>query len=138
MKRSDMADKIFKADFSVTDVNDELGLVFGWGMITGLNGEDYYDTDNQHISSDMMLKSTTGFMQSLRISNDSHTESDIGQVIHSFPLSKEIADSMGITSNINGWMVAVNPTPEIIGKFKSGEYKGFSIEGKCEWEDIGE
>ncbi len=127
---------MFKSDISVTNVDDELGLVFGWGMITGLNGEDYYDTDNQHISSDMMLKATTGFMQSERVSNDSHTTSDIGQVIHSFPLSKEIAESMGVVSKINGWMVAVKPSAEILEKFKSGEYTGFSVEGKGEWEDV--
>ena len=123
-------DNVFKADISVTDVNESLGIVFGWGMITDVNNEPYYDTDNLHINSNLMVKATSGFMEKSRTSNDSHTDSDIGVVIHSFPLSKEIATSMGVTSNINGWMVGVKPNKDILQKFVSGEYTGFSIEGE--------
>ncbi|MES0340722.1 MAG: XkdF-like putative serine protease domain-containing protein [Candidatus Humimicrobiaceae bacterium] len=121
---------MFKADITVTGVNESLGIVFGWGMVTDVNGSPYYDTDNLHINSDLMVKATSGFMEDSRTSNDSHTTSDIGIVVHSFPLSKEIALSMGVTSNVNGWMVGVKPNEEILQKFISGEYKGFSIEGE--------
>lgn len=133
-----MADKkknIFKADIEVTEVNESLGIVFGWGMITNINNEPYYDLDNQCFSNDLMVKATSEFMESDRISNDSHSTSDIGLVVHSFPLSKDIADSMGIFSNINGWMVGVKPTADILAKFVSGEYTGFSIEGSGQFED---
>ncbi len=66
----------------------------------------------------------------------SNTENDIGTVIHSFPVTKEIAESMGIESNISGWMVGVKPTTEILQKFLSGEYTGFSIEGEGIMEDL--
>jgi hypothetical protein len=122
-------ESVFKADISVTDVNESLGIVFGWGMVTDINDQPYYDLDNQHIPSDLMVKATSAFMETSRISNDSHTTIDIGTVVHSFPLSSEIAASMGITSMIKGWMVGVKPSPEILAKFVSGEYKGFSIEG---------
>jgi cation transport regulator ChaB len=126
---------VFKADVTVTGVNESLGIVFGWGMITDINGAPYYDTDNLHINSDLMVKATTGFMEDSRTSNDSHTASDIGMVLHSFPLSKEIALSMGVTSNVNGWMVGVKPNKEILQKFVTGEYRGFSIEGEGVIED---
>jgi len=128
-------DKLFKAECTVTDVNETLGIVFGWGMVTDINNEPYYDLDNQHIPADLMVKATSSFMESARISNDSHTPVDIGVVVHSFPLSSEIAKSMGITSSINGWMVGVKPEPDILAKFASGEYKGFSIEGSGKLED---
>ena len=126
-----MKDKkeIFKADCTVTDVNESLGIVFGWGMVTDINNEPYYDLDNQHIPSDLMVKATSAFMETARLSNDSHTPIDIGTVVHSFPLSAEIAKSMGITSNISGWMVGVKPDAPTLAKYVSGEYKGFSIEG---------
>ncbi len=120
---------IFKAEVSVTEVDQSLGIVFGWGMVTDINNEPYYDLDNQHIPSDLMVKSTSVFMETARVSNDSHTPVDIGVVVHSFPLSTEIAKSMGITSNISGWMVGVKPDADTLAKFVSGEYKGFSIEG---------
>ncbi len=124
-----MSNKLFKADVSVTDVDESLGIVFGWGMITDINNEPYYDQDNQHTPSNIMVKATSGFMENSRVSNDSHSEKDIGIVVHSFPLSNDIAKSMGVQSNINGWMVGVKPEPDILAKFVSGEYKGFSIEG---------
>ena len=126
---------IFKAECTVTEVNESLGIVFGWGMVTDINNQPYYDLDNQHIPSDLMVKATSSFMETARISNDSHTPMDIGMVVHSFPLSNEIAKSMGVTSNINGWMVGVKPEPQILAKFVSGELKGFSIEGSGELKD---
>ena len=127
-----MKNKLFKADISVTGINETLGIVFGWGMITKINGEPYYDLDNQHIPNDIMVKSTSDFMETARVSNDSHTDVEIGTVVHSFPLSNEIAKAMGISSGINGWMVGVKPNKDILAKFISGEYTGFSIEGTGE------
>lgn len=127
---------IFKADIAVTGVNESLGIVFGWGMVTDIDNEPYFDDDNQHINSSVMIKATSDFMENSRTSNDSHTENDIGTVLHSFPVTKEIAESMGIESNISGWMVGVKPTAEILQKFLSGEYTGFSIEGEGIMEDL--
>lgn len=124
-----MTEPIFKAEITVSKVDEGLGIVFGWGMVTNTNGQPYYDLDNQHVPDNVMMKSTSDYMVTARTSNDKHTPSDIGQVIHGFPLTKEVAASMGIHSNINGWMVGVKPSPEILAKFVSGEYTGFSIEG---------
>jgi hypothetical protein len=126
---------IFKAQCSVVKVDEPLGIVFGWGMITDVDGEPYYDLDNLHIDSELMMKGTSEFMETERISNDSHTENDIGIVIHSFPLTPETALAMGVFSKINGWMVGVKPDKENLEKYASGEYKGFSIEGEGIVED---
>lgn len=134
--KSDNEENLFKANCRVTDVDNKLGLVFGWGMVTEIDGQPYFDTDNQHITSDAMVKATSGFMEGQRISNDSHTSSDIGTVIHSFPLSKDIAESMGVQSRLSGWMVAVKVSDEILKKFESGEYTGFSVEGAANYHDI--
>lgn len=135
-KNPDDTDKVFKASCEVTGVDESLGIVFGWGMITKINGEDYFDLDEQHVTNQFMLKATSSFMEESRISNDMHTESDIGVVVHSFPLTDEVAKSMGIFSNINGWMVGVKPSEDILAKFVSGEYTGFSIEGSAEWINV--
>lgn len=132
MSKKNQEVSVFKADISVTGIDETLGIVFGWGMITKINNEPYYDLDNQYIPNDVMVKSTSAFMETARVSNDSHTPVDIGTVVHSFPLSNEIAKAMGISSNINGWMVGVKPDPTTLAKFVSGEYTGFSIEGTGE------
>jgi cation transport regulator len=130
LKSLDSHVDVFKASVEVTGVDESLGIVFGWGMVTEVNDQPYYDLDNQHIPDDLMVKSTSDFMVSARVSNDMHTPVDIGMVVHSFPLSKDIAVSMGVSSVIKGWMVGVKPTPAILAKFISGEYTGFSIEGE--------
>jgi len=116
-------------DFEVVKVDSKLGIVFGWGMVSKIRDEDYFDTDNQKASCHEMLKSTTAFMKGSRINNSEHTPKDEGVVIHSFPLTPDIAKAMGITSDIFGWMVGVQPEPQAFAKFESGEYTGFSIEG---------
>lgn len=122
-------------EWKVIKVDSELGLIFGFGIVCKVKEEDvhkeYYDTDNQHIPEDVMLKSTTEFMVGKRINNNDHTDNDVGTVVHSFPLTEDIAKSLGIQSDIYGWLVAVKPDAETLQKFKSGEYKGFSIEGSA-------
>lgn len=124
-----MADEKVNIDFEVVKVDAKLGLVFGWGMVSMVKSEDYFDTDNQTAPLNEMLKATTEFMKGERINNASHTDVDEGTVIHSFPLTPDIAKSMGIESDIYGWMVGVQPEPAALKKFESGEYTGFSIEG---------
>lgn len=119
----------------VLKVDSSLGIVFGWGMICKIDGEDYYDTDNQRFPETGMMKAVSEFMVSDRTNNDSHTANDVGIVVHSFPLTSEIAKSMGIVSPIHGWMVGVKPDAESLKKFASGELTGFSIEGGAAFVD---
>lgn len=124
--------KVKKAgEFQVMKVDSKLGIVFGYGMISKTDNEDYYDSDNQHIPEDIMLKSTTDFMEGYRINNNDHSNNDVGKVIHSFPLTKEIAESMGISARHHGWIVGVKPDKPTLKKFADGTYKGFSIEGSA-------
>lgn len=118
-----------KLEFEVLKVDEQLGIVFGWGMVCKVNGDDYYDTDNEHFGEQFMLKAASDFMKGARINNDSHTPNDVGTVVHSFPLTTDIAKSMGVSSLMTGWMVGVQPDSDSLAKFASGEYKGFSIEG---------
>jgi cation transport regulator len=130
------AENIFKAQCEVTGVDGQLGIVFGWGMVTDIDGQPYYDLDDLHINSEVMVKATSQFMEGQRTSNDMHTSRDVGIVVHSFPLSQDIAKAMGVSSRISGWMVGVKPSKDLLEKFISGEYTGFSIEGEGELIDI--
>lgn len=126
----------------VFKVDDALGIVFGFGLICSKveNGQvvKFYDSDNQYISEQTMLKATAEFMESERINNNDHTPgdtADVGVVVFSFPLTQDIAKSMGIQSDFYGWMVGVKPDAETLTKFQTGEYTGFSIEGGCTYVD---
>ena len=113
----------------ILKVDDELGLVFGWGIICKINGVEYFDVQDDSIPEDAMLEAVTDFAKTARMAGDMHEFED-GTVVHEFPLTTDIAKAFDITCPNTGWMVAVEPSPEVLAKFKSGEYTGFSIGGE--------
>ena len=123
--------KVQKAE--VFKVDEALGLVFGWGIICTEKGEDYFDTQGDHIPEDVMVTSTSDFMENARIAKDMHQGDQHGTIVHSFPLTKEIASAMGIETEKTGWMVAMKPSAEILAKYADGTYTGFSIGGGCSY-----
>jgi Putative phage serine protease XkdF len=129
-----IVEKSFESFFKVSGVDQNLGLVFGWGIVCKEGGEDYYDTQKNHVPEDAMVEATTDFMKSARVHGDMHVrgtgpEVPAGMVVHSFPLTTEIAKAMGIDTTKTGWMVATAPDAAMLAKFASGEYTGFSIGG---------
>jgi hypothetical protein len=129
----------------IAKVDAKLGLVFGWGIVCKVDGEEYFDTQGDHIPEAAMLKAAADFMENSRMSGDMHARDAAGEpipdggVVFSFPLTSDTAKAMGITSDRTGWMVAVKPSPEVLAKYESGEYTGFSIGGsRIRDEDVGE
>lgn len=132
--KDSLVEKSFEAFFKVAGVDEALGLVFGWGIVCKEDDADYYDSQKNHIPEHAMVVATTDFMKSARVHGDMHVrgttaEMPAGVVVHSFPLTTEIAKAMGIETKKTGWMVATAPDPAMLAKFASGEYTGFSIGG---------
>jgi len=130
MKNTTM--KEFKTYVKVQDVNESLGLVFGWGIVCKKDDDHYVDHGDDHIPQEEMLKSVLDFMENSRIVDDMHDYGNHGGVIFSMPMTEEIAKAYGIETETYGWMVGVKPTEELFEKFVSGEYTGFSIGGVLE------
>lgn len=123
----------------VAKVDDKLGLVFGWAIICKINGEDYYDLNvdrhtgervPEHIPENAMLKASAEFMASDRVGNEMHKGPNSGTYLFAFPLTTDIAKAMGIETEKTGLMIAYKPTEEVLKKYQSGQYTGFSIEGR--------
>lgn len=130
--------RVIKADM----VNTELGLVMGWAIVCKEDGEDYYDLNidwegdyagqrvPEHIPESTMLKGALDFaLQPVRPGNEMHAGPETGSFPFVWPMTAEIAKAMGITCKRSGLMVGYYPAPEVLAKFKSGAYTGFSIEG---------
>jgi len=132
--------KPYLATTKVLKVDEGLGLVFGWGMIcTDADGQ-YLDADDEGVSTTEMLKAVTDFSaQAVSPTDDAHDEVPDGTVVFSFPLTKEIAEQFDIDCPVEGWMVAVRPSPEVLKKFADGTYTGFSVGGSVgAWDPYGE
>ncbi len=115
----------------VCKVDESLGLVFGWGIVCTEKGEDHFDLQGDHVPESVMVSSTSDFMENSRVAKDMHTGDAHGAIVHSFPLTADIAKAMGITTEKTGWMVAMKPSAEILKKYADGDYTGFSIGGEC-------
>lgn len=128
--RSDiMCAKDFTSECKFLKVDDSLGLVFGWAIVCKQNGQDYYDTQEDHIPEDSMLRAAADFMSNSRISKDMHQGEQTGDVVFAFPMTSEIADSLGINTQQTGLLVAIKPSQEIYKQFVDGTRTGFSIGG---------
>lgn len=140
---SDVSNLLKERDqFKVAKVDESLGLVFGFGIICKMDGQDYYDWNvdhagphkgklvPEHITEAAMLKSATWFAMGERPGNVQHEGPDVGTYPFVFPLTEDIAKAMGITEyKKSGLMVAYKPPKDVLAKFLDGSLTGFSIEG---------
>jgi len=117
---------------TVLKVDDEQGLVYGWAYVSTEDGKLLVDTQGDSIEPIEMEKMATDFMLNSRDAKVMHKGDNVGQFVHSFPLTNDIMKAFDIYSDREGWLVAMKPdNPEIMKAYKSGKYTGFSIGGKA-------
>lgn len=111
---------------------DEERLAFGWAYVSTVNGEISLDHSGEFIRPEQIAKAATNFMLSLRTAKSMHTGEKIGEVVHSMPLTNDIAKALGIQSDREGWCVAVKVYDDQVWQdVKSGKLAAFSIGGRA-------
>lgn len=121
----------------VAKVDTDLGLVFGYAIICTQHDVEYFDTQGDHIPEDAMLHATMEYMMGDRPALDMHDGEPVGKVVYGLPVTKDIAASLGLSTDRTGFVVGMKPNPAMLAKFKSGEFSGFSIGGRrVEDEDV--
>jgi len=126
------AGESFGMSIEICKVDKALGLVIGWGIVCKKDDKDYFDTQGDHIPENAMIEASVDFMLNSRMAKDMHqTDGALpGSIVFAFPMTSDIAKAYGITTATTGLMIAMKPdSPEIMQKFASGEYTGFSIGG---------
>lgn len=120
-----------KRTFEVAKVDAELGLVFGFAIVCKIAGVEYFDVQGDHIPEESMLEASLDFMENSQVAKEMHQGERKGSIVFAFPLTTDIAKSMGIQAEKTGLMIAMKPaSEEMLQKFKTGEYTGFSIGGR--------
>jgi putative serine protease XkdF len=127
----DHVEKVQKQfDCTLLKADKDLGLVFGWAIVSTENGNPYYDVQGDHIPEDSMLEAAAEFMLKHRTMKVMHAGKKVGSVVFAWPMTEEIAKAMGISSKRTGLMIAAKPdSKSVITRFKDGKYTGFSIGG---------
>jgi hypothetical protein len=111
---------------------DEERLAFGWGYVSTVNGEISLDHSGEFIRPDQIAKAATNFMLSMRTAKRMHTGEKIGEVIHSMPLTNDVAKALGIQSDREGWIIAIKVYDDAVWQdVKSGKLAAFSIGGRA-------
>tara|TARA_B100000768_G_C11284503_1_gene381267 strand:- start:509 stop:1453 length:945 start_codon:yes stop_codon:yes gene_type:complete len=117
--------QILKAD-------DEQRLVYGWASVVTEKGEPVVDRQGDVIEPETLVKAVNSFMENIRVGKEMHKGDQIGAVIHSMPITKEIGESLGIQSDREGWVVAFKVyDDDVWARVKSGELSAFSIGGRA-------
>ena len=130
MTKADIEGKILKVD-------DEQRMVFGWASVVTENGEAVIDRQGDVIEPETLVKAVNEFMEHVRVGKAMHTGEQVGVVVHSLPITKEIGEALGIHSNREGWIVAYKVFDDSVWeRVKSGELAAFSIGGRAMKEEI--
>jgi len=117
--------------------DDEQRLVYGWASVISEKGVPLIDRQGDTISAETMTKAATEFMLNTRTTKAMHTGNKVGEFIHSFPLTTELAKAFGISCDKEGWLVCAKVYDDKTWqKVKSGELKAFSIGGRAKREVI--
>lgn len=121
--------KILKTD-------DEQRMVYGWASVVTEKGEPVIDRQGDVIEPETLVKAVNNFMEHVRVGKAMHTGDQVGVVVHSMPITKEIGDALGIHSDREGWVVAYKVYDDNVWNMvKSGELAAFSIGGRAVKED---
>jgi len=140
--------RMWEADTSVSDMtksiegkilktDDEQRMVYGWASVVTEKGEPVVDRQGDVIEADTLVKAVNEFMEHVRVGKAMHTGDQVGTVVHSLPVTKEIGEALGIQSDREGWVVAYKVFDDAIWDMvKSGELAAFSIGGRAMKEEI--
>lgn len=111
---------------------DEERLAFGWAYVSTVKGEISLDHSGEFIRPNQIAKAATNFMLSMRTAKAMHSGDRIGEVVHSMPLTNDIAKALGIQSDREGWVVAIKVHDDQVWQdVKSGKLAAFSIGGRA-------
>lgn len=125
------------AESDIIKIDDDRRIVYGWASVVTVDGETVIDKQGDMIDPEVLEDAATSFMLSARQAKAMHQGDGIGEVVHSLPLTKAIAKSLGITIEKEGWIIAMKIHDEDVWKqVKEGKFKAFSIGGKAITEEV--
>jgi uncharacterized protein YndB with AHSA1/START domain len=114
----------------ILKVDEEQRLAYGWAYVSTQGGQISYDHSREWIKPSTLEKSATEFMMTARVSKLNHSGEQIAEIVHSLPVTKEVAESLGIQTDREGWIIGVKVFDEDVWEnVKSGKLSSFSIGG---------
>jgi hypothetical protein len=142
-------DNALKSDVqfnNVFKIDEEERMAYGWASVISEEDGRVIDLAEDVIFPDELRRCTTDFMLNARMAmvmHERNAEGEIeedmrkGVVVHSLPLTYEIANALGIQASREGWIVGVNVLDDDVWELvKSGRLSSFSIGCRAVREEI--
>ena len=115
---------------NVLKVNESLNMVYGYALVSKIDGEDYYDTQGDNIPDDVIVPAAKEFAENSQRAEILHSGVRIGKVLHTFPMTDDIAKSLSIEPKMTGLLIGMHVTDDRAMKMvRAGELRGFSMGG---------
>lgn len=121
----------------IVKVDEAKQIVYGWASVITEKGIPVEDLQGDVIRPGELLKTTTDFMIEERVGKTNHAGDQTHMIVHSFPMTYELAKALGIETNDEGWLVGCYVSdPETLEKVISGDLPCFSIGGMGQRKEI--
>ena len=128
----------------VAKIDEEKHLVFGWANVHGTwDGKELTaveDSQGSIIEEAELEGAAYVFCREARGMDERHDWERCGYLVESVMITNEKLQAMfpnqALPDGNRGWWIGMQPDPSIYEKFKSGEYKGFSIGGAAVLEPV--
>jgi len=134
---SEMTKSESNLEGKILKVDDEQRLVYGWASVVTEKGIPVIDRQGDVIEPDTLVKAINEFMEHVRVGKAMHTGEQVGVIVHSLPVTKEISEALGIQSDREGWVVAYKVYDDNVwAMVKSGDLAAFSIGGRATKREI--
>ncbi len=116
----------------ILKLDSERRIAWGWASVSTMQGQPVVDLQGDIIPLAEMEKMADRFMASARTAKAMHAGESIGEVLHSFPVTNELAKAFGMSTDREGWIIGMRINDnETWNAMKRGDFKGFSIGGKA-------
>lgn len=117
---------------NIIKVDEEQRIIYGWASVATVKGEPLVDLQGHIIPIEVLHKAVNTFMEGARVGKLMHQGKQVGQIIHSFPVTDEIMKSLGIQSDKQGWIVGYKVyDDDTWEEVKAGKWAAFSIGGRA-------
>ena len=117
---------------NIVKIDEEHRIIYGWASVTTNKGEYVVDRQGDVIKTETLHKAVNEFMKGVRVGKLMHMGEQVGQIVHSFPITKEICSALGIQSDKEGWITGYFVEDDNLwADVKSGKYASFSIGGRA-------
>lgn len=137
IRTSESMEKSDLNDLQVLKVDDEHRILYGWASVTTYKGEVVVDRQGDTVKTETLVDAVNDFMEGARVGKLMHKGEQVGQILHSFPVTKEICDALGIQSDKEGWITGYKIyDDDLWNDVKTGKFAAFSLGGRGVREEL--